>query len=94
MITHCMESKLIMERTQNVQNYFLSRALICSKKIEETLIGWKISKTFQNTADFLIFTWNKQHNMKRVNTKIELTLIDQFKQNWKSTVHSSPKALN
>ena len=83
-----------MERTQNVQNYFLSRALICSKKIEETLIGWKISKTFQNSADFLIFTWNKQHNMKRVNTKIELTLIDQFKQNWKSTVHSSPKALN
>lgn len=78
-----------MERTQNVQNYFISRALICSKKIKGTLVVGKYQK-----PDFLIFTWNKQHNMKWVKTKIKLTLIDQFKQNWKSTVHSSPKALN
>ena len=40
--------------------------------------------------------WLEQttHSTKWLKAKIKLALTDQFKQNWQSTVQSSPKALN
>ena len=40
--------------------------------------------------------WLEQttHSKKWLKAKIKLTLTDQFKQNWQSTVQSSPNAMN
>ena len=35
-----------MEKTKNMQNYFMTWVLNNSKKIEETLVGLKILKVF------------------------------------------------
>ena len=64
-----------------MQNYCMTKALNCTKKIERTLTGLKYQKYFKS---------QRQH----IKVTIKLTLTDQFKQNWQFTVQSSPKALN
>ena len=56
---------------------------------------------FENIKSILNHTglsniWLEQttHSTKWLKAKIKLTLTDQFKQNWQSTVQSSPNALN
>ena len=83
-----------MERTQNVQNYFLSRPLNLQQENRRNIDCLENIKNIPKHSGLSNIYLEQTTQYETGEYNIELTLIDQFKQNWKSTVHSSPKALN
>ena len=79
-----------MEKTQNLQSYFMTETLNRGK-----FCWFEYMKNILNHSGFSNNWLEKTtYNTKWLKAKIGFTLTDQFKQNWQITFQSFPNALD